>query len=363
MNDTTIQNVFIPGIRDRLFSITVRDGYFSSIAASACSAEPYRKQWISPAFTDLHVHLGWTDFDMADQLKRSSEEIEKMQAAAFKATYAAGFHTVRDAGGMLPAQAHFLDERYGCKLSVFACGDMLGKQDAQGSAFIAEKVHATQKTGAPWLKVFATGGLGSAPEEVLQPLFSKEEFFAAVQNAHSCGIKVMVHTWGGVSLDWAIEAKADSVEHGVYMTEDQAYKLAAAGIPYIPTTVIYRIAARKDGPLALPDFLRERAERAAVAHPAAVQHALHAGVLIGFGTDFATPMLHGHNLEELDSLCDCGLPFAVCWKAATEVSACILGRKSDSGCIREGFIADYNLFSKDPSTFRSVSDVQSCIIS
>jgi imidazolonepropionase-like amidohydrolase len=173
----------------------------------------------------------------------------------------------------------------------------------------------------------------------------------------------MVHTWGGITLDWAIEAGVDSVEHGVYLTESQANILVQSGIPYIPTTAIYRIAADRDGVLALGRELCDRAARAAEAHRKAITNAKRAGVKIAFGTDFATPALHGNNLEEIYTLMDCGLTRKGAWQSATESAADILGYGSKLGRIKEGFTADAIIFKANPYKAGNAKELQESIVS
>ncbi|MFT8363138.1 MAG: amidohydrolase family protein [Sporolactobacillus sp.] len=319
MKTDRLRCVQIVGTRDHVVDVTLKDGKVAAVIPSSDDETrmPLKKRWLAPGFVDLHTHLTWTDFDHTDQEKRSVQEQEAMQAAAFTATFRAGMTIARDAGGLEPSIAARLSEHYCLPLSAIACGAMLDADDARGAGYLQKRIQGISKSGATWIKLFATGGLGSPTEKVLDPLFSKEEMAAVISSAHAHHMRVMVHTWGGSSLDWAIEAGVDTVEHGVFMTEDQAARLAEAQIPLIPTTAIYRIAADSHGPLALPELICTRAARAAEAHLTSVRAAKRAGVRIGFGTDFATPMLHGHNLIELDALVDCGLTRAEAWQAAT----------------------------------------------
>lgn len=363
----TFKNIFIAGMDERRFDIEISNGRFSSIAEST---EPHTQHdhpnenlWISPGLIDLHTHLAWTDFDQADQLKRDKREIEVLQAQAFEATFQAGFTTVRDAGGLLPDTARHINQHLGQPLSVYACSDMLGVKDAQGPEHLKQRVSEIINTGAKWIKILATGGLGSPAEKVLEPIFTQEEFFAIVRSAHARNTKVMVHTWGGPTLDWAIDAGADSVEHGIYLTEEQASRLAESGTSFIPTATIYRIAADASDVLSLGKKIRERAARAAEAHPKAIRHAKKAGVRIALGTDFSTPALHGRNLEEIDTLIDCGLTRKEAWQSATESAAEILGYGDKLGRIEEGFTADAIIFNADPYQTQNAKALRQSIVS
>lgn len=368
--DITLNNIFIAGIPEKRFDIRIVKGRFSSIRESVSSQDsPCEDIWISPGVIDLHSHLGWTDFHQADQLKRDTGEIEVLQAQAFEATLRAGVTTVRDAGGLLPKTVQHIRQHYGQPLRVFACGDMLGGNDAKdakgakGTEHLEQRVKELIHSGPNWIKIFATGGLGATSENVLEPFFSRDELFSIVRTAHEHKTKVMVHAWGGPALDWSIDAGVDSVEHGIYLTQAQAHRLAQLAIPLIPTAAIYRIAADASGALALDKEFRERAARAAEAHPKAINIAKREGVKMALGTDFATPALHGRNLEEIDTLVDCGLTRREAWQSATEVGAEILGYGDQLGRIEEGYTADAIIFNADPYKAQNASALRQSIVS
>lgn len=364
----TLHQVYIAGMGEKRFDISVRDGRFASIteADPRRPAEPdqaARELWISPGVIDLHTHLAWTDFDHADQLKRDPHEVEVMQAQAFEATLRTGVTTARDAGGIRPGTVRHIVEHYGQPLRVETCSDMLGAADARGVQHLEQRLAEIYETGAGWVKIMATGGLGTPTEQVLDPNFSEAEFHFIVRHAHAHHKKVMVHTWGGVTVDWSIAAGVESIEHGMFLTEDQAGRLAEAGVAFVPTASIYRIAADPHGVLGLPPVIRDRAARAADAHPKALAYAASAGVRIGFGTDYATPALHGHNLQELDVLKDYGLSWADAWRTATGTAAEILGSGGELGKIAEGYVADAILFGADPYRAQTAAELQKSIVS
>lgn len=271
-----------------------------------------------------------------------------MQARAFEATLRTGVTTARDAGGLLPGTAQHLVQTYQVPLRVHTSSEMLGAADAKGTIHLEQRLNQIYDTGAGWVKIMATGGLGAPTEKVLDPVFSEKEFSFIVRHAHEHGKRVLVHTWGGATVDWSVDAGVESIEHGMFLTEEQAGRLAESGVAFVPTTSIYRIAADPKGVLALNPVICERAARAAEAHPKAIAYAKRAGVQIGFGTDYATPALHGYNLQELDTLTDYGLTRAEAWQSATGNAAEILGWGHQLGHIAEGYIADAVIFDTDP---------------
>lgn len=360
----SFSNIYIAGIADKRFDITIHNGLFSSIVESSAErSDSGENLWITPGVIDLHTHMAWTDFDHDDQLKREPQEVEELQARAFEATLRTGVTTVRDAGGLTPKTAEHIRHSYGQSLSVHTCSEMLGAGDAQGPEYLQQRVRDIVGSGATWIKILATGGLGSPSETVQNPVFTEEEFAAIVSTAHDLGVKVLVHAWGGPALDWSIRYGVASVEHGMFMTEEQAYKLAQSDTMFVPTVSIYRIAADPSSVLALNPVLCERAARAAEAHPKAVSYAAKAGVRIGFGTDYATPMLHGSNLDEWEALINCGLTRKEAWQAATATAAELLGYGDSLGRIAEGFVADAVIFNADPYQAENAKVLKDSIVS
>lgn len=233
----TFKDIHIAGIEGKRFDVVIKDGYFSSITEAESqqnnSTPTGTELWISPGIIDLHTHLAWTDFDHADQLKRESQQIEAMQGQAFEATLRTGVTTVRDAGGIVPSTVQHLVQQYQQPLRVHTSSDMLGAADARGITHLEQRMAQIFATGAGWIKIMATGGLGAPTEKVVHPFFSEEEFAFIVRNAHAHDKKVLVHTWGGVTIDWSIQAGVESIEHGMFLTEDQAGRLANSEVAFL----------------------------------------------------------------------------------------------------------------------------------
>lgn len=276
-----------------------------------------------PGFVDFHLHTGWTDFDHEDQKKRSEKEVCDRIDTCVKALSDMGFRLVRDAGGLesVPMEHLRLQQRTNRPLSLLPCCGMINGENAQDEAFHRK----TKKHTAGWVKIFATGGVGAPKEKVLIPTMKKELFFHLVKEYHNEGKLVMVHTWGGDSLDWCIEAGVDSVEHGIYMNKRQAYGLAKKNILYIPTAAVYQLlaasASQNESPLKVPKILSERACLAVEAHRQAVKFSAEEGVRISCGTDFySDPALLSYEYEELFALQAYGVPAQTAWQAFCGVS-------------------------------------------
>jgi len=152
----------------------------------------------------------------------------------------------------------------------------------------------------------------------------RAEFAAAVDAAHEGDARVMVHTWGGDSIDWAIEAGATSIEHGIYMTSSQATRAHDAGMTLVPTLTIYRyvremVVAGKLGGVPLA-----RIADVVAVHEESRSPRQEAGLPLAVGSDFSTPEQHGKNLVEIGSLMRAGLTSAEALLAATRNGATLL---------------------------------------
>jgi len=358
--DKVWKGIHLVGRQGR-FDVEVAQGRFTLVQPAAPGNDQGDALWLSSGLVDLHTHLAWTDFHHDDQLKRSPADVETLQAGAVAATLRTGFTTARDAGGMSPALALRLTGPQGHPLRLWASGEALGAADALGLVHVEQRVRKLVSDGVRWIKVFATGGLGAPTQTVITPVMPRDQFLHIVRTAHSLGAKVFVHTWGGPTLDWSIEAEVDSVEHGIFLTADQAGRMAARGIPLVPTAAIYRLLADPTGPQDPGSLFRERAARAAEAHALAITRALAAGVRLGVGTDFGSPDLHGHNFWELDALVALGVPRPQVWHAATEGGAAIVGDQENRGTLAPGFDADAVVFRADPLGAPRFSDLEGSI--
>lgn len=363
-----LRQIHIAGIRGEVFDICIKDGRFQQIrmvqeppAAGECP-EKGGQFWIAPGLIDLHFHAGWTDFIHSVQEKRTEEEVQSMIRREMKRLLKTGVTMVRDAGGL--TGENWRECRRGVPETevfpeVILCADMIPAR--AGIAF--EGLESVLQSSQEWVKVMATGGISTETEHVLEADASGADVKKLIRVLHDHGKRVMVHTWGGPVLDWLIDAGVDSVEHGVFMTRQQAKGLAEKHIPYVATSRIYQMIAAGQEPLVVPPFLRERAERACGAHRKAVRYALEEGVEMGFGTDFYSgDNLIPKELEELFSLREYGLSAAGAWKAATETAARILGLSSSHGRIAQGFAADAIVFRGDPYRAESAAALRESMV-
>src|SRR5437763_5228480 len=209
---------------------------------------------LSPGFMDAHTHL---TFDYSGDYNKTrigqisvnvSEHAIKATAFA-RATVEAGFTTVRDLGSGFVNSPEFVDVALrnsitkgvvvGPRMLVATRGvgatgghfdstngyrDMLFGQEpgfnwgiADGPDAVRRVVRFEVKNGADVIKAAVSGGVLSLADEVDVPQFTPEEMKALVDEAHRLRKKVAVHCHGDQAGREAIEAGADSIEHGSFL--------------------------------------------------------------------------------------------------------------------------------------------------
>lgn len=84
------------------------------------------------------------------------------------------------------------------------------------------------------MKIYASGGFAQGRKIRFQ--FTLDEIRAIAEEAHNNSLKVAAHAYGEEALNNVVEAGADSIEHGLGLTEEIARKVAARQIYYVPTS-------------------------------------------------------------------------------------------------------------------------------
>lgn len=335
---------------------------------SADDAVPSAAGWIMPGLVDAHVHAAWHAFDAGDRARLSPSETYRATADALARTLRAGFTSVRDAGGLSAADRDRIPA--GARPRVACSVAMIDRARADAAGGLDRAVGEVLEAGAAWVKLVATAGVTAPAGATLDSHFSRAEFSAAARRAAAAGAGVMVHAWGGDAIDYAIESGAASIEHGIYLTADQARRAADARTAFVPTLRIYRLVQRMIAEGRLPLTLGGRVDEAVSRHPHAVRIARDHGVAIALGTDYGTPAQHGTNGLEFDALIGAGLSAQEALVAATRSGAALLAQAQDpaassgaapSGVIAPGAVADAVLLSRDPREPGVLSDREAIV--
>ena len=196
------------------------------------------------------------------------------------------------------------------------------------------------RAGVDFIKLFTTAGVPSG-----RPEMTFEEIQAATEEAHKAGKHVAAHAHATVAIKDCIRAGVNTIEHGRYLDEEAAEKMAKAGMFLVPTLSIARSIAFRGAEWGTPQESVEYARRALKAAEAGVRMAREAGVKIAVGTDpprvDTVPMeceaLVGAGLTPMDTI------VGACLRGAE-----IVGRADDFGTVRSGRRADLTVYRRNP---------------
>lgn len=334
--------------------------------------------WLMPGVFDCHCHLTISSLDPLENLRTPATQWALEGARNARRTLEAGVTFVRDPAGADAGFRTALDHGFvpGPRLQVGVV--MLSQTGGHGDGYlpghglelpadygppypgrpacVVDGVDSMRRTvrevlraGADWVKLCTTGGVVSAHDDGEVPELTREEIEVAVLEARRRGKPVMAHAFGGEGLDNAVRAGARSIEHGLFLTEEQAARMAQAGTWLVPTLLIVREAIRwaKEGALPPVSAAKALALEPRVGEAVAIARAY--GVSIAVGSDFVRRELHGRNLEELVLLREAGLTPAETLVAATAGGADLLGVASQHGRFAPGYVFDAIVLDEDPS--------------
>jgi imidazolonepropionase-like amidohydrolase len=360
-------------------TVVVSEGRIESIAAGARGPWPASHEVIDasgltllPGLIDCHDHLAFHGYELAARwgLSEPASTRNIRTARVIEQTLAAGYTTIRDAGGLDAGFRAAVEEGLikGPRLltavaiisPVGGIGDRVSPSGheclvphdpalppsvANGPAEVRRVVRTMIRAGADVIKCATTGGASSrAGHGPRDPAFDLDEMRALVDESHAQGRKVMCHALGGPGLRLALEAGVDSIEHGCYLDEDPELipMMAAKGIAFTPTLLVYVYHSESKAP-----HVRERARALKEHHRDSIQRALAAGVKVVAGTDAGG---HGHppNAGELPLLVAAGLTPMQAIQAATGWAAEAVGLEREIGTAEKGKRADLIAVAGDP---------------
>jgi imidazolonepropionase-like amidohydrolase len=292
--------------------------------------------WIVPGLVDAHAHLALAS--------PAPGPVREAIGASARAQLEAGVLFVREPGSPAGDLAADLgDELPG----TVTAGRFLappgryfpGLAEEVADADLAAAAGAHARAGA-WVKVI---GDWFDDEGRAGPNWSAEALREAREAAHAAGARITMHATIPPSLEQAIEAGFDCVEHGHGLTPEHATAMAAIGMAFVPTLIIGEPIRELVGSMPITDDTRERWLAHVDGHPGAVRAAAEAGVAVYAGTD-AGMVPHGLVGQEIALLRDAGLPGDAALAAGSWAARAWLGLPG----LEEGAPADLVAFPDDP---------------
>jgi imidazolonepropionase-like amidohydrolase len=320
---------------------------FSSLNPTECLSTPIT-QWALEAAANARKtveggvttvrDLAGADAGIRDAIARGYVEGPRLQIAVVLIAQTGGHGDGFFPGAGLEAMSGYLMPNFPAKPPYLV----------DGPESMRHVVRAVLRAGADWIKVATTGGLVSDHDQPLVAELTPAEIEVAVFEAGRKGKRVAAHAYGGEGLENAVRGGVRSIEHGGFLTEEQAALMAKSGCWLVPTLAAMRDTLRwaREGILTptqcrkILDFGLELGE--------AVRIAREYGVRIAVGTDYISREQHGGNLEELSLMRQAGLTPAETLLAATSGGAELCGVASEYGRIAPGYVFDAVVLDNDP---------------
>jgi imidazolonepropionase-like amidohydrolase/ABC-type multidrug transport system permease subunit len=359
---------------------------------------------ILPGLIDVHVHLGAPGGIYSDM---SKYDAEKSMQRALAAYLYSGVTTVRSVGDVLDGALKLRGmvssgEILGADMQT--CGPLFTAVGGHGTEFFKDvppairdtldkqferipasadqarqQVDELKKRGVDCIKAILEAGAGGR----VFNRFDTGLFDAVAQEAHADSLPLAVHTGDARDVADAVNAKADSIEHGSFREKipDALFdQMARQGTFYDPTLSVgeafVEVAAGKSdllkrslvqqvGPpelltdteqaLQSPDTepMRKRLAQYPIDMAIAVDNLKRAhehGVALVTGSDAGNLLvIHGPTVQhELELWVKAGIPAAVALQAATSNAARLLRAENRIGTIQPGSDADLLVVDGNP---------------
>jgi imidazolonepropionase-like amidohydrolase len=316
---------------------------------------------VLPGLIDAHVHVA-SDTSRSPgfgpppaqhgEPPRPAGLAQYILAATADRILRSGFTTVRDVGAYddeVLALRAAIDAELVPGPRVYTCGRIISAtapggeifhsmyREADGPWEMRKAVREQLKRGAEFIKFMATGARSVVLEDPEPAQMTLEEMKAIVDEAHRMGKRVAAHAEGLEGTRWALEAGADTIEHGLALHREPKLldDMAERGTVLVPTISTFHDLAERFANI-FPAVLVEQAKRQLEEAMRTVDTARRAGVTLALGYDSGPP---GSSAQELMRLLEAGLSVSEGLWAATLGGAAALGR-DDLGRLAVGSRAD-----------------------
>ena len=202
-----------------------------------------------PGLIDCHVHLiSDGDADVGGALEKAPPGKLAMNIVCNAlSSLAGGITAVRDCGGKDFLELSVRDAVKDGKIlgpTILAAGQGICMTGGHGNPMariadgadevvkaVREQIHA----GADLIKLMATGGVLTPGVDPQDAHYSAEELAAGIAEGHRFGRRSASHAQGSAGVLNAVLGGIDSVEHGIWLTEECITEMVKRGTYLVPT--------------------------------------------------------------------------------------------------------------------------------
>jgi imidazolonepropionase-like amidohydrolase len=320
---------------------------------------------VLPGLFDVHVHLcGDSGVGALDRLPDfDDEQLDGIVTTSLEQHLRAGVTTVRDLGDRRYAVLERRDRADGQPWpTILAAGPPITTRrghcwnmggEVSGPDEIKAAIRKRAERGVDVVKVMASGGAMTPGTNIMACQFTLDELELVVQEAHAAGLSVTAHAHGLPSVEQAVEARVDGIEHCTCLIEN--------GID-VPDRLLERLAERqiavcptlgKASGHEPPAVIRELLERAGITWEVrqrlmARMHEAGVRLVAGADTGISPGKPHGLVARAVADFVHGGIPTAAALAMATSTAAEVTGLGREKGRLRAGFDADVLIVDGDP---------------
>jgi imidazolonepropionase-like amidohydrolase len=356
-SDTPFENVIVVVEKNKI----LRLGKDLAVPPNATVIDLAGKT-VLPGFIDAHTHImsvGTPDYG-AELYKNSIPYRAICAVASARKALNRGFTTLRDVesegtlyadvdlkraidGGIVPGPRLWVSTRglsvpgryypddYSWELSL-----PKGVQMVSGVDECLRAVREQVANGADWIKIYVDWRPYNITDDgkiSALPNFTQDELTTMIRETHRLGRKAAVHAVGHEGIKAALDAGADSIEHGCGFTEELMAQAGRQGTYWCPTLSVYEYYSAGGGSSQSIRMLEIEYEGLKRAHTM--------GVRIVLGTDTGSMPWDFNQARDFEFLVKkAGLSPMEAIKAGTSVAAQLLGQSSQIGGLRPGMLAD-----------------------
>ncbi|MDL2263732.1 amidohydrolase family protein [Synergistaceae bacterium OttesenSCG-928-I11] len=313
--------------------------------------------FVMPGMIDSHLHLAHDGVDKREKNDRAPQIAYRLYHNGIR-NLLIGITTQRDCG-----TTRHIDVSYKESLRIglingprtLICGQpiiataghcpYMGRQ-VDGPIEAMKAVREQLEERVDFIKLMVTGGVSTLTGLPTTPQMTKEEVEACVMIAHNNDKMVAVHAEGGIGVKWALDAGIDTLEHGIYLSDEHIAQMAEQGTWFVPTLYAIREIGKTgpQEPVPISQFMAERCAEAFEFHADSFKRAYKAGVKMAGGTDYKQAVL----VEEVLLMTSLGMKKSEGLRAITSQAAKMLKLDDQIGSVEVGKKADLIIIDGNP---------------
>lgn len=322
---------------------------------------------VLPGLIDMHTHLDYTEPGVP--VDRAENPVHAALRGVERLRYfiESGITSVRDTGskGDVPFRLkEFVAENRIPGPRIFAAGRLITATGGHGTEDLtsSDQLYASVREASgpdDWREAVRENFKNGADFIKLASHYSQEEIKAAVEEAHTLGLRVTVDA-ETFYIGWAVEAGVDCVEHPLPRTDEVIQMMADKGVHSIPTLIPYTYIFDLSG-----GYFGSTSRRFSFSKEAnldVLRRMKKAGIKMGVGTDLVMNWfryLPTAYIHELEWFVQGGYSKPEALIAATRTGAEILGMDDKLGTLEPGKLADVLVVKGNPDEdLRALANVE-----